>query len=273
MTETKYDSAARETPLLREARTVWRERSLIGYLVGRNVRDRYSNSVLGVGWSVLNPMLEMAVFWVIFSQRFAPEDVPYIVYLVLGIVLLALFRDTVNGVATTLRNNREIVGKLHVPIEVLAAAAAGAVLVNFALTMLPVTAIILLSGTAISATAPLVVVPVALVVLTAVGIGLALAPFAVTFPDVTELTRIGLLLLGYLSAVFYPLSIVPDRFRELLDWNPLYAAIATFRSMVYEGSIGTIEHLGLLAVVAVAAMAGGVLVYGRHVRAAIAMLG
>src|SRR4051794_9714546 len=113
MEEQVYDSAKRARPVLGELRTVYTHRALIRFMIGRNVRERYKRSVLGVWWTILNPMLEMGVLYLVFSGRFEVPGVPYVVYLLSGLVVMNLFRDTVTTVGATLLNEAGIVGKIH----------------------------------------------------------------------------------------------------------------------------------------------------------------
>lgn len=273
MKEEIYDSTARTRPVLGELQTLWKNRALVRFMIGRNVRERYKRSVLGVWWTILNPMLEMGVLYLVFSGRFEVPGVPYVVYLLAGLVVLNLFRDTVTTVATTLLNEGGIVGRIHVPIEILAVAAAGALCVNFLISLVPLAVIMVASGAAFSATAPLALLPAALVLLLGVGLGLALAPLAVTFPDVIDLTRIALTLIGYLSVVFYPVTFFAEDSRWLLDFNLLYDGIRAFRHLLYGGADGIGPSLLVLGPAAAVALLLGSWFYSRRIPAAIAMVG
>lgn len=267
-----YDSAARRSPrgALLEA---WQERELVRMLVYRKLVLRYKRSVLGAGWTLVNPLLEMGALAVVFAARFrGAASVTFVVYLMSGIVLLSLLRETVVGVTTVLRNDADVIGKVYVPTGILALSTAITTTINFLLTMVPLLLIMLVTGTALKLTTPLIVVPAALLVVFAAGIGMALAPSAVRYPDIAELTRVALLITGYMAPVFYPLSIVPHRLRFLVELNPLTHALAPFRQLLYGGTLGSWHPYAELAGYAAVSVGVGGWIFTRSARDAIAQL-
>lgn len=272
LTEPVYDSRRRWRPLVDDFAALHEHRELILLLLRRNLVLRYKRSVLGVGWTMLNPLLEMLVLWVVFSQRSEGVTEPFIVYLLSGVVLINLFRQGVLGISTVLINDRELVRMTHIPAVVLGAATAGALGVGFLLTLLPLLAIMLLTGVAIAPTLPLAIVPAALLLLTVTGIGLALAPAAVRFPDVLELSRVGTLLVGYMAPVFYAVTIVPERYRPLVEDNPLSRMLAAFRNALYGGGSASAGSYLLMGGCAVLAIVAGGWIYSRQIDLAVAEL-
>lgn len=243
-------------------------------LVRRDLAVRYKRSLLGVWWTLLNPLLEMAVLWVVFSQvfRFATPGTPYVVYLLSGVVLATLLRQAVTGVATTLSNNATILARVYVPPEAFALAAAIVLAINFALSLGPLLALMALTGTTIPLTLPLVLVPAALLLAGATGIGLMLAPVSVVYPDIQELLRIVLTLLTYLAPVFYPIDIVPDRFQWIVQANPLTQHLEAFRALLYDGSFGPWEAWAVMAATAALALAIGLRVFARSAQRVVGAL-
>jgi ABC-2 type transport system permease protein len=269
-----YDSAARSlTPRAWVAR-LWRNGALVRLLVSRELRIRYKRSLLGVWWTLLSPLLEMAALAVVFSQvfRFSSTDVPYVVYLLSGIVVAALMRNAILRTASSLAENAQTLTRMRVPAEIFSLAAALEVAVNFIVSLLPLIAIMLISGASVSPTAPLIVMPTVLVIAFAFGVGMALAPAVARFVDTLALVGILLGLAIYLAPVFYPFSIVPERFRFVVELNPLYHYLNIFRDMLYGNGVGGLGDYLIGGGYALAALALGGWMFARGSTRAIALL-
>ncbi len=233
-----YDSDQPRRPLATELTNLWAYRGLLKLLVTRDLTVRYKRSTLGVWWTLLNPLLTMTVLWIVFSQFFrfgTPGDVPYIVYLLSGILLITFFSQGVIATGSSIVNSAAVLSKVYVPAEVFSVAAALAALVNFGLSLIPLLAIQLITGVGIPWTVLLVPIPAFFLLLLVAGLGLLVASAAVYFYDVLDLTAVLTQLIGYLTPVFYPISIVPEQFLPLIYANPLYSFLTIFRGFMYEG--------------------------------------
>jgi ABC-type polysaccharide/polyol phosphate export permease len=269
-----YDSAAQSLTPREWAARLWRHGGLVRLLVSRDLRIRYKRSLLGVWWTLLSPLLEMAALAVVFSQvfRFSSSDVPYVVYLLSGIVVAGLMRNVILRTASSLSENAQTLARMRVPAEVFSVAAALEVAANFLVSLLPLMAIMLISGAAVSPTAPLIVLPTALLLAFAFGVGLALAPAVARFVDTLPLIGILLGLVAYLAPVFYPFSIVPERFRFIVELNPLYHVLNIFREMLYADGVGALDDYLIAGGYAAAALALGGWLFARGRMRAIALL-
>jgi ABC-2 type transport system permease protein len=269
-----FDSQRGSARVLQIPRELVANRSLLALLVRREIVSRYKRSSLGLTWTVLNPLLEMSVLWLVFSHvfRFSTTAAPYVVYLLSGLVLLTLFRETVVGVASSMVNNAATLSRIYVPVELFCASAATVVLVNFAFGMVPLVAIMLLTGTTLVATLPLVVIPAVLLVCFGAGLGLTIAPAAVRYPDLLHLVEVALTLVGYLAPMFYPFSIVPAKYRIFEQLNPLYHFVGTFRNLLYTDSLGSPTSGAVMVGSAVVALSVGAWVLTRFGRRAIVAL-
>jgi ABC-2 type transport system permease protein len=269
-----YDSARRETPVLGDLRALWRYRGLMALLVRRDVVLRYKRSAIGVWWTLLNPLLNMAVLWVVFSNVFghAGSDVPYVVYLIAGLVVSTLFSQVVIGVASSMLTSAPVLTKIYVPPVVFAVAAALAAGINCLLSLIPMLAITLIVGVVPSPTALFLFVPMLLLGAMATGIGLALAPLAARFQDTLELTGVLITLTTYLAPVFWPFDVAPERFRDLLQLNPLFHVLGSFRALLYQGGAGPWSAYVVMGVTATVCMAGGTWIFSRTWRRSIASL-
>jgi homopolymeric O-antigen transport system permease protein len=256
------------------ARAAWRLRSLLRVLVARDLAVRYKRSVLGVWWTLLNPLLEMAVFWVVFSQvfRFAIPGIPYSLYVLSGLVVFTSFRQTVIGCAGATLNHADLLRKVRVEPAVFSLSTAGANLVTFCVTLIP-----LAIGMAIAGVAPgpevVLVVPLVLALgATAFGLGLALSPLVARFPDTADLLAIALTLVGYLAPVFYPADVVPDQYQFIQKLNPLYYFVTLFRDLLFGSGAGSATSWAVVAASAVVSLGLAHVVYRALRRGTFAVL-
>ncbi len=269
-----YDSDHRLPPLVDEGVQLLRYRDLLRLLVVRDLTLRYKRSLLGVWWTLLNPLLTTAVMWIVFSNifRFPTGDVPFIVYLLSGVLLLNFFSQGINGVGVSLVSSANILTKVYVPPVVFAVSAALAAAVNFLVSLLPLLAVQIVTGTGIPWTALLVPLPALALLALVTGLGLLVAAAAIRFADTLDLVAILVVLLGYLTPTFYPVEIVPDRFRLAIDANPLYSYLLVFRSLAYEGDLGPWWAWSVMAGTAVTALVVGTWLFSRRWRSLAVML-
>ncbi|WKZ81689.1 MAG: ABC transporter permease [Acidimicrobiia bacterium] len=259
-----YDSAQRRAPFT-ELRHLWEYRGLIRLLVTRDLTVRYKRSVLGVWWTLLNPLLTVAVFWIVFSQLFDRPGgaAPFIVYLTAGVLLAGFFAQGIGAAGSGIVDARGVLAKVFVPPEVFSFAAAIAAAINFMISLVPLVLIQLVQGVGIPITFLFVPVSIAAMLLFVAGLGLVVASLAVLFYDVFDLVKVLTQLATYMAATFYYAEIIPEGWRVLLDLNPLYHHIVMFRAFAYGdlfswASVGVAVGSGLLA------FALGVWVFSRN---------
>jgi ABC-2 type transport system permease protein len=262
-----YDSAQRRAPLVQEATNLWAYRGLLKLLVVRDITLRYKRSLLGVWWTLLNPLLTTAVLWLVFSQVFRfeiPGGVPFIVYLLSGVLLVTFFSQGLTSVSASLVSSSGVLTKVYVPPEVFAVSAASAAGVNFLLSLAPLLVIQLITGVGIPWTVPLVIVPALAMLALVVGTGLLVATAAIRFADALDLVSILVILLGYLTPTFYPVSVVPDGFQPVIYSNPLYSYLVVFRDVVYAGELPPLWNITVMLTTALGMLALGTYVFSRR---------
>lgn len=261
-----YDSDQRPSAFVAPFAHLVQHRALIRLLVARDITVRYKRSALGVWWTLLNPLLTTAVLWVVFSQvfRFATEDpVPFVVYLLSGVLVVTFFSQGVAAVGGSIVNSSAILTKVYVPPEIFAIAAAAAAMTNFFLSMVPLLLIQVVVGVGIPWTVLLTWIPAVALLALVTGVGLVVASIAVFFYDVMDLANVGVQLVAYLTPSFYPIEIVPDRLQAFVFANPLYSYLLTFRAFVYLGELPPWWALLTMTVTAAGALAVGVWTFAR----------
>jgi ABC-type polysaccharide/polyol phosphate export permease len=265
----QYDSATPRRPIVDETRSLWERRALVRLLVSRDLTLRYKRSVLGVWWTLLNPLLTAAVMWLVFSQIFdrVSEDVPFIVYMLSGILLIqTFFAQGVLAAGSSLMSSGGILSKIRVPGEVFAFTAALAAGVNFAIGLIPLVLIMVFTGTPIPWTIILVPIPAIAMLALVTGVGMLIAAAAVHFYDVLDFVRVILQLVIWLVPTFYPLEMIPEQYQFVIKLNPLFSYLEVFRGFLYRGSFAPMWNFSVMTVSALVFLAFGVWVFSRSWR-------
>ena len=223
---------AQSAERLLDGRELWHYRDLLAFLVLRDVRIRYSQSVLGVGWALMQPFFQMIVFTVVFGRlaQIDSEGVPYAIFSYTALVPWTYFAAAVTESTGSLVASASLLSKVYFPRLIIPLAPVLARLLDFVIA-LGLLAVMLLAfritPTPWAVTLPLLTVPM---ILTAAGLGSLLTALAVRYRDVKY--GIGLLvqLLMYASPVVYPASLVPPPLRLLYGLNPMAGVIEGYRA-------------------------------------------
>jgi ABC-type polysaccharide/polyol phosphate export permease len=241
-----------------------RYRQLVAMLVVRELKVRYKRSVLGLLWTMLNPLLLMVVYTVVFATIMRTAERNFAIFVLSGLLPWLFFSVSLVQGLNSILANQELIRKIRIPQAVFPLSVVGSNLVNFALSLLP---LLLLMAVLRQPIRPaLLFVPVAMLILAifTTGATLLLATFTVFFRDVRHLTEVLLQMLLYLSPVFYNLQVLPQRdawwFQALqlaLRLNPLSYLFALVRDPIFYGRLPAPQVAGI----AVAA-AGLLLVLG-----------
>ena len=246
-----YDSDKAARHVFERLRTIAQRRELLRLLTQREITSRYKRSVLGVWWTLLNPMVTALILWMVFSQIFdraGGGGVPYIVFMLSGILFMQLFAQGLTGAAGAIQQARFILLKVPVPAELFAFSAAGASFVNFAAAMTGFFLIMFGSGVPPTLYTLLAVVPVLLILILVIGLGLIIAVGAVRFYDLLDFVRVLTTLAVWTVPTFYPLSIVPEHLRPYFRMNPLFRYLDSFRMLLYEGTMPPNSHWAIMVI-------------------------
>jgi len=259
-----YDSARRPPAMLEELKAAWRYRDLVVQLVRRDVVARYKRSLLGVAWTMLNPLGTMVVLTIAFSQVFGATR-SYPGYLLVGLLAWNFFAQTTVAAMRQLVWGGSLLQRIYVPKTLFTISAVGTGLVNLLLSLVPLAAVMLVTGLPIQPAVLFLPLSILLLAAFALGVGLLLSTAAVYFPDVIDMYEIGLTAWMYLTPVIYPEEIIPESFRFwFLNLNPAYHLIKLFRQPLYYGMWPTPTRLACAAFVGLGALAVGWLVFTRR---------
>ena len=212
---------------------------LIGQLVSRDFKVKYKRSALGVAWSLLYPVLTMCVMAVVFSHVFrtAVEGVSYPVYLLTGITFFNYFSEASNLSMSSVLANFSLLNKVYVPKYVFPLTKCLFVGINFLLTLLPLYAVILLSGTGLSWAHLLLPYDFLCLFAFTLGMSFLLSAAAVFVRDVLYIYGVALTLWMYMTPLFWDLSMLGDPcYEALLRLNPLCQYIGFARHVIFTGT-------------------------------------
>jgi len=250
-------------------REVWQARELLYFLVWRDVKVRYKQTVLGIGWSVLQPFLTMVVFTIFFGRlaKVPSDGVPYPVFSLAALVPWTYFATAASNGSSSLVGNQHLVAKVYFPrvLVPLAAVLMPAVDLAASFGML----MVLMVWYHVVPTPAIVALPLYAVLgaLTAFAVTLWTSALSVRYRDARYVLPFLIQIWLFVSPVAYPASMVPDRWRFVYALNPMATVIEGFRSSL----LGT-PSPGAMAIIAVAAVAAALtagIAYFRSVEGSI----
>jgi ABC-2 type transport system permease protein len=233
-------------------------------LVNRDFKEKYKRSILGMGWSVLSPLLTLLVMKVIFSTFFGKDIPHYTIYLFSGNIVLSYYRESTRNGMNSLVDNAGIFTKINVPKYMFVLSKNVSALVNFALTLAVYFVFCAFDGIRFNFRMLLLVYPIACLLLMNIGIGMVLSALYVFFRDIRYLYDVLLTLVNYMSAVFYTVDKFPAQYRRLFLLNPVYVYIKYFRVIVIEHKIPSLAYHGLCALYAMLFLALGMVIYKKY---------
>jgi ABC-type polysaccharide/polyol phosphate export permease len=247
-----------------ETKEIFRYRELLRNLVSRDIKKRYKRSALGFLWVMLDPLLMLLIFYVIFSGLFGSSTGKYSTYAMSGIILWQFFSQGTKVASIAFLQNRNLINKIYLPKAVFPLSIVSSSLVHFIFSLVPLFIIILFSGIKPGFSLLLLPYVVVVVFIFSLGIALTVATLAVFAHDVTYIYDVLLLGWMYLSAIFYPVSILPEKLQLLMYFNPLYHYISLFRGCLYDTSFLTAGHIASGTVFAVLSFLLGWSIYSRN---------
>jgi ABC-type polysaccharide/polyol phosphate export permease len=227
-----YDSSARTNYISELTTYLWKQRDLITLLVKRDISVRYKRSVLGLLWTMLNPLLTSLVLWFVFVTIFKPklaDGTQFAPYVLAGVLIMTFFNQGFMAAAESISNGVGILQKVYVKPQVFAVAAAVSNAINFILGLFALVIVTLMVGDGISIFAPLTLFVVLSMLGLTIGLALMSSILFIRFDDSKNIIAITLQLLYYLTPIFYPKDILDDRVRFLVSINPLTSYLDVFR--------------------------------------------
>jgi lipopolysaccharide transport system permease protein len=241
----------------------WQEliayRDLFRFLIWREIKVRYAQSAIGIGWAVIQPVCSMVIFTIVFGQlaNVESDGVPYALFSFAALVPWTYFSNAINDGVASLVGETNMLRKIYFPRLLMPLSAVAAKLVDFSIAM-SVLAILMLfyrqtPGVGVAAL-PLLI---GLMVLTAAGISTWLSALAVQYRDVKHAMTFVVQLAMYASPVVYPTTLIPEQYRLLYAINPMVGVIEGFRSALLGTQPMPWDLIGVAALSAIAIFISG----------------
>lgn len=210
---------------------------VIKELTAREIKRKYARSYLGIVWSVLNPLLTMAVMSLIFSTMFKRSIENYPIYYLTGSVLWGMFTGITNSAMTSLVDNKAMLIKVKLPVAIFPLSRAYTALVNLGYSLVAYVVMLLVFRIPWNPCMPLFLVCIAGMFLFATGLGYLLSILYVHFGDIKHLWGVLLNLWMFLSALFYPVESVSLELQMVIKQNPAYVFIWCSRKAILYGKM------------------------------------
>jgi lipopolysaccharide transport system permease protein len=228
-------------------------RELLWMWSQREIRIRYKQSVLGVAWAVLQPLVLMIMFTVVFSVfvRVPTDGIPYPLFSYTALLPWTLFSTALTFAVPSLVNNMNLVTKIYFPREILPMASVAAAFVDFLVASIVFLGLMIFYQIPLRSTMLWVPFVLGIQIVLVLGVVLTAAPISVRYRDIRFVVPLGIQLWMYASPVIYPVTLVPEQWRTLYMLNPMAGLITSYRNVILLGLPPPIQYLSLSAIVAI----------------------
>jgi lipopolysaccharide transport system permease protein len=248
-------------------RELWRFRELVFFLALRDVKVRYKQTALGVAWVLLQPLLAMGIFSIVFGARgLSTDGVPYPLFVVSGLVPWFYFANATSGASGSIVGNTQLISKVYFPRLAIPLAAVLANLVDFSVGLLLAIVLVVAFGVPLSLSLLALPILVGLSLLTALGVGVWLAALDVQYRDVRYAVPFFMQVWLFATPVVYAVGDVPERWRVWLYLNPMTAIIEGFRWALLGVGGPPLTALAASTVLVLAILSCGLLYFRRMER-------
>lgn len=226
---------------------------LLGELVARDVKIKYRRSVLGVLWTLLNPLCMMIILSLVFSNIFKFDVENYSLYILSGQVVFNFFSGATTDAMSSIISNGPLIKKVYVPKYLFVLSRIISSFINLLASFTALLLVMIATRAELHWKVVLVVIPLILLVVFSLGVGLVLAAITVKFRDVMHLYSVFTTALMYLTPVIYPMSILPNWLYKLVMLNPLTNMLMMFRDVMINNNIFGLKSL-IIAIIETALM-------------------
>ncbi len=241
-----------------------RNRFLFEELVKRDFTKKYKRTILGMAWSILSPLMNLLIMWLVFGKLLGANVEHFAIYIFAGQLVFSYFTDATNQGMTSLLANASIFTKVNVPKYLFLFSQNVSALINFGLTLLVFFTFVTIDGIPFTWKYVMLIYPILLLIAFNLGLGLILSALFVFFRDMQYLWGIATQLIMWMSAIFYPIDMFSDTVRNLFLLNPLYLFIRYFRKIVIESTIPSPQFHLLLLLDAVIVLGIGMWMYKKY---------
>lgn len=215
-----------------DCRELWEYRDLFYFLIWRNIKVRYAQSILGIGWAIIQPVFSMIVFTIVFGNlaKISSDGAPYAIFSYAALVPWTYFSNSLADATGSLISSSNMLSKVYFPRLIIPMTPVLSKLIDFGIALLLLFGLMTWFQTAPTIWALTLPLLIILMMLTSAGLGMWLTALAIQYRDVKYGIKFATQLLMYASPVVYPASLVPEHYRLLYGINPMAGVIEGFRA-------------------------------------------
>ncbi len=244
-------------------KSIKKYRFLFEELVKRDFKKKYKRTVLGMGWSLLSPLLSLLIMRIVFTTFFGRNTPHYTIYLFSGLLIFSFYNGATKSGMSAMMENVGIISKVKVPKELFVVAKNVQDLISFLITMVVYFLLAILDKIEFHWNFFTLILPVISLVMLNIGVGMILAALNIFFRDIRYLYDIFIRLLRYVSAIFYTIDRFPPLGQRLFMLNPIYVHIRYFRMVVLEGMVPSLGYHGYMFLWSVSMLLLGCLIFKK----------
>lgn len=237
---------------------------LLNELIMRDIKTKYRKSILGVFWTILNPLFMMVVLSVVFSNMFKFDVEFFPVYLLSGQLIFNFFNEATTNAMGAIVMNGPLIKKIYVPKYMFVLSRIFSSSINLLASFTAMIFVMLAMRVDLHYTVLLAPIPLFFIVMFSLGVGLILSAITVKFRDIMHLYSVFVTALMYLTPVIYPMSILPEWLKKIVLLNPITNILMMFRDVMLNNMLPSISSILLAAVETAVVMVIGLYVFYKR---------
>lgn len=236
---------------------------LLRELVVRDLKIKYRRSFLGYLWSLMNPLLMMWILTIVFSYVFRFDIPNYPLYLIIGQVVFNFVSESTTASMYSIVGNAALLKKVYVPKPIFPLARVASSFVTMLFSMVAIFIVMIATNVSLTPTLLLLPVPLFFLFIFSLGVSLIVSAVAVYLRDMFHLYSVFTTAWSFFTPIFYPISIVPDDFRWMLFWNPLFYIVSYFREIILNDTVPTLDSTVVCFELSIGTLILGMLIFKK----------
>lgn len=244
-------------------KNLYKYRELLKTNIKKEIRGKYKNSFLGVLWSFLNPLLQIAVYALVFPFILKNTQDNYVIFLCCGLIPWAFFSTTISRSAFTMVENGNIIKKVYFPREILPISVVTSETVNFLISTIIIIVFVIFGGIGLSKYIMLYPIVLLAQYLLLIAISLIVSSISIYIRDMQHLIGVALQLLFYAAPIVYTPESIPEQFKWILKCNPMTYIISGYRNIFYNQTMIELKPLLILIGCSVVACVIGYIIFNK----------
>ena len=244
-------------------KNLYKYRELLKTNIKKEIRGKYKNSFLGVLWSFLNPLLQIAVYALVFPFILKNTQDNYVIFLCCGLIPWAFFSTTISRSAFTMVENGNIIKKVYFPREILPISVVTSETVNFLISTIIIIVFVIFGGIGLSKYIMLYPIVLLAQYLLLIAISLIVSSISIYIRDLQHLIGVALQLLFYAAPIVYTPEAIPEQFKWILKCNPMTYIINGYRNIFYNQTMIELKPLLILIGCSVVACVIGYIIFNK----------